>query len=91
MSDHKVSVVIPRTCWTFYRLPQETDDQVINRFVYSVLSDDNNIRYIMEVIIKDSFVKDGTEEPNAPWVDKHPSLVYNNTVKPLFKKCKMED
>jgi len=84
--SHKVSVVVPRTCWTFTRLPSESDDQVVNRFIYSILGREEGAKLFLQLFINECFIKEGTEEINAPWVESVAQLVSNETVERLLRK-----
>jgi hypothetical protein len=85
VSNQRITVVIPRSSWTFSKLPGESDDQAVNRFIYAVLSDKDGTRKLSEKLLKEAFCKEATEEVSASWMNRYPQIIDDKTVDELFQ------
>ena len=74
--DKFTSVTIPRTTWTFTRLPNEDEEQGLNRFIFSILSSRETLRRFTETMLQDCYVKEvADKETTADFTESVAKIV----------------
>lgn len=66
-----VTVVVPRTSWTFRTLPGETNEQALNRFFHSLINNEANMKKFVRLLLADTYLRKPTvdEECNVEWIN----------------------
>jgi hypothetical protein len=80
-----VTVVVPRSSWTFKKLDEETDYQAINRFIFTIMTNEKIRKQYLASTLLDSFNVKAENVITTGWMNTTQRFVEDGEIERLIE------